>query len=1084
MAAPDRGQASTLTGVFAPGAPALFETLRTLAITPRRVVTPGETIRAEFAFSNLGGAPATGVRVRFSLPPGVTHVEGSDTVDDEPLPEGESFIAAGGAPLGNVAPNSQRRIATSYRVNTPIEDGTELLFQAVLATEQTALVASNAERLSVRSAPVLANASTYVTIAAPNEPKPGDTVTVRATIANTGESSAHDVMAILPVPEHTTFVGRSARVAGRTLTTETEPFDYSSEAIVAPRLAPGQSVIVEYQATIDAPLPDGSRIKAAGAVAAREIPEFAIESAEIVVSSPVDFDNDETQFVLHCDDVVVPGSLVPVTLRLANTGTGNANNVNVRFDLPQGLIYTPGSARLDGQPISDASFADARLDLGALAAGRIVEVAFSVVVGLPGAGEAALPVGAVVRWRGGERHFGRQLRVRASSRFTRARNYIEVDRSVVQSREEIVFVARIFNDGTASEGPVRLRVLPGAFLERVRVAEPHGELRNYDEPFDLGVIEPHEERMVRIQATVSSPVPDRTQITLGGVLEFAASAFDLGVASVIARSRPQVVPERCNWEIASPEPIRPHQTRDVVIRFTNDGSDALREARMQISIPPELAIERTENARRDGNVLHFGEVGALDTHEARIVLRLLRPPRRENALRIEGVLYGRGISPLEFPPLELPAFAEPSFDENAELRSNPQETINAGERIAYEIRLENSGDGPAERLVVRVIPTNLAVYVPSSTTLNGMTIPVDLGISQLWSQRGLMLTDVNPGVDLHLRWEMIVMSPLTEGTPIEARAVVEWDGERSLALSAPSLRVVSAPSLAASSAGTPISVAQMVQLEVPRAENILPPPPEPADAEPQAAAEPARVAPLIEQAAVSPEPVESAEPAATSPTMYLDLAREDLAQTIETIEKSDAGGLVQHLFALRALLPNAIVGANDRDTRSLIEAARTARAPLDRFFVRLRVPRLTITSKDLEDRESRDAMRDIVDIVSRREASPAKARPPEIVRMRGPVDVDILRQWAPQLATAPLGSVVPWILNAQMLGTTIEYNGGSTNDALAAYRSEMIRVFTLLETLPMPEFHRVLGSSVNRTLDETLGNVLAALRDAAHVAVQ
>ncbi|MBV9271380.1 MAG: DUF11 domain-containing protein, partial [Candidatus Eremiobacteraeota bacterium] len=464
MAAPDRGQASALTGVFAPGAPALFETLRTLAVTPRRTVTPGETIRVEFAFSNLGGASATGVRVRFTLPPGVTHVEGSDTVDDAPLAEGDSFIAAGGAPLGDVPPNSQRRVATSYRVNSPIEDGTSLLFQAVVATEQTPLVASNAERLQVRSEPILSNTSTYVTIAAPNEPKPGDTITVRATIANTGESSANDVMAILPVPEHTSFVGRSARVAGRTLSAEMEPFDYSSEAIVAPRLAPGQSVIVEYQAKIDAPLPDATRIKVNGAVAAREIPEFPLESAEIVVNSPVEFENDETQFVLHCDDVVVPGSLVPVTLRLANTGTGNANNVNVHFDLPEGLVYTSGSARLDGQPIADSSFADTTFELGMVAAGRIVELAFSAVVALPGAGETLLPTSATVRWRGGERHFGRQLRVRASSRFTRARNFIEVDRSVVQAREEIVFTVRIFNDGTAREGPVRLRVLPGAFL--------------------------------------------------------------------------------------------------------------------------------------------------------------------------------------------------------------------------------------------------------------------------------------------------------------------------------------------------------------------------------------------------------------------------------------------------------------------------------------------------------------------------------------------------------------------------------------------------------------------------------------------
>src|SRR5579875_2977693 len=100
MAAPERAQPSALTGIFAPGSLPLAETLRTLVVTPRRAVTPGETIRAEFSFSNLGGAPATNVRVRFTTPPGVTHVDGADSVDDAPLSEG-TFVMPGGAPLGD-----------------------------------------------------------------------------------------------------------------------------------------------------------------------------------------------------------------------------------------------------------------------------------------------------------------------------------------------------------------------------------------------------------------------------------------------------------------------------------------------------------------------------------------------------------------------------------------------------------------------------------------------------------------------------------------------------------------------------------------------------------------------------------------------------------------------------------------------------------------------------------------------------------------------------------------------------------------------------------------------------------------------
>jgi len=100
---------TSLTGIFAPGAPALAETLRTLVVTPQRAVAPGETIRIEFAFSNLGGAPATDVRVRFALPQGVAHVEGEDLVDERPIAE----LVARNGELAAVAFTDGRRLARS-----------------------------------------------------------------------------------------------------------------------------------------------------------------------------------------------------------------------------------------------------------------------------------------------------------------------------------------------------------------------------------------------------------------------------------------------------------------------------------------------------------------------------------------------------------------------------------------------------------------------------------------------------------------------------------------------------------------------------------------------------------------------------------------------------------------------------------------------------------------------------------------------------------------------------------------------------------------------------------------------------------
>ena len=146
------------------------------------------------------------------------------------------------------------------------------------------------------------------------------------------------------------------------------------------------------------------------------------------------------------------------------------------------------------------------------------------------------------------------------------------------------------------------------------------------------------------------------------MLEFSAGTFDLGVASIVVRSRPHVVSQGCTWERVQSEVLRPGQSHDITIRFTNDGADVLRDARLDLLLPPELVLERAQNARREGAAtLHFGEVPAETTHEARVSVRLTRPPKRDRTLILEGTLSGRGISPLQFDPLEIATFAQPQF---------------------------------------------------------------------------------------------------------------------------------------------------------------------------------------------------------------------------------------------------------------------------------------------------------------------------------------------------------------------------------------------------------------------------------------
>ncbi len=1086
--------ASSLTGIFAPGSPALPETLRTLILEPARSVAPGDNIRVSFSFSNLGGAPATGVRVRFAQPQGVVHVGDADVVDDTALAEG-SFADASGAAIGDLEPNAQRRLTCTFRVNDTIEDATELQFQAALATDQTPLVGSNVAHVVVRSRPELQGSGTLATISSPSVPKPGDAITVRATIVNSGSSSAHDVTLVLPAPENTSYVSRSARIDGRVVKSSSgEPFDYDSATIISERLMPGQAVLVEYQATIDSPLADGTRIKASGTVGSRELSEFAISSAEVVVTSPVDFEGEESGLTILSDDVVTPGMRVPMVLRAMNTGTGIAQRLQFSFDLPQGLIYAPGSAHVDGQPVSDDSIPGLVFSLGSLAAGRMVEAGIAATVAVPASGGAtALPVQGTLRWRNGERRFTRRLSVRVAPRFSRARNFVEADRGVAQARDEVKFTVHVYNDGTAPEQDVRLRLIPGLHLGDLRIGEDSEESQAYDQPLALGLVEPHNQRTFTVYARVGSRVPDRSNVALGVILEHAEGAVDLGTATVVVRSRPAI--ESVVWELASHEPLRPNRTIDVIVRVANGGTDVLRDARLSLTLPPELAVERAVDAQRDREGVAFQDVPAESTHEARMTLRLLRAVASTRVLTVDAWLHGKGISPVQLSPLEVPAYAEPQFAQSSQVLAIPAEHVNAGERLFYEIRLRNDGDGPAERLVIRVVPTNLAVYVPASTTLNGMPVNDDSGVSQLWSQRGLVLADVNPNVELRIRWETIVMSPLAADTPIDTRAVFEWDQGKTLALTAPTVRVQAQPSLSESAEGTPISIARVFSAEGPVYEAApLPPEPEPVPEPPQPpveAAPPRMIAEVIAAETVefpsvlpmigAPEPPQAAQ---AVPVLYADFSPDRLDNTIRMIERSNVGGLVQHLFAMRMLLfPEHAINASPQLSGSFANANRLLRAPLEKLFVRLGTPRLQVSGKDIEDRESRDGLRNLIDDLSLAPTASPQPPPPGVIRIEGAVELDVVQSLALSLESLPLGAVAPWLINAQLLGTSIVYDR-TKSETLEAYRSELLNVFTVLAELPIMEFHRVLTTSVNRTLDESLAAVLEALRGAAHIAVE
>ena len=243
----------------------------------------------------------------------------------------------------------------------------------------------------------------------------------------------------------------------------------------------------------------------------------------------------------------------------------------------------------------------------------------------------------------------------------------------------------------------------------------------------------------------------------------------------------------------------------------------------------------------------------------------------------------------------------------------------------------------------------------------------------------------------------------------------------------------------------------------------------------------AQAAPETPAAVAEAEPVPPIEPVVAPPPIVrrarLVFARDALERALAFLEQSEYGGLITHLFAIRTLLPTAVVGV-DGDVPGKLAAEREAlRGVVDRLFIKMRMPRYALTGKDLEDRSSRSALVELVRALHDSEATEETRAGEATVVMEGLIDVDRLTPHLADLESDPLGSARPWLLLAELLPSAF-VTPSSAGEEMNAYRSALISTFTNVAALPNDEFHRVLRETHNAALDAALRDVRAALRDA------
>ncbi len=1045
------------------------------------------TVRATFTFRNQGGASASGVRVRFNLPEGLVYLVGTGQLDGADLDDelGNSpLLSRSGAHIGDVAPGEERRIGISYSVAGAIENGTTIELQAAVASFEVTPVGSNIVRLIARSKPQLQNALTSISIEARHEAVPGGEAQITVRLHNAGESSAHDVVVVAPIPEHTSYVPNSARVNGRDIERDLGlPFDRVYAPIVASSLAASASNTLLYRVSIDSPLPDGTPIVACAEVASQEAAAFALESSSLAVRATPDFDDDRTAFTVEPSTDVRPGGRIVLSLSVFNAGAAAARSVIATIELPDALIAVRGASQIDGRPIRERKKEAPTFDLGCIDAQERVDVRCEAVVASPIADATALQICATIAWEPGVaersvRRFERGISVHSEPSLTPRRNFIaRTAGETVKPGEEVEAALAIANDGSAAATDAVLHLRLDPALEEFRLMEKNARIALDGDTAELGSLDAYTSRRFTLRARIRSPYPDRSELKAGASLHSRElGETSLGEAMWRVDSHPAFTLQSSALLLENDDVLRPNQLADVALKVFNVGSDVAHNVCVRLYISPEARLESVDGATREKSKLIFGEIAPGASGEARLGLRLLRSLAKEYPVTVDAVLTADTMLPVPLGRLTIATTAEPDFSVGS-LRSEPVDVVDAGETVEWTLHVRNGGDGPARRVRIQAAQLDSLIYVPNSTTVNDVPIRDTGASSVLAAERGIVLNDVDPGVEATIRWRDVVHNGLGAGEAIARVARVIYDGDRDDEMLSNELKVRATPVFANAIPGLPFGLDGMLgpsfgngQRALARERFIELPPATPVDdpgivreyGEWQRESYPALQSPSgngeTEQHAAPDE--RSALVENVVPTEGIGVAAvftpERLSRSLRFLEEARFDGFVTHLFAIRAFFPEAI---GDVQHVALAAMRETLREELDRLFIKLRVPSYVIAPRDLETPAFRSTLERLAHDLANARGIPAEMAATATV-VRGTFDAAGFARLADNLGEAKLACGLPWGMLARCLPD------GSPQ--LAHYRKMLVERLDTMSDVEPTEFLDVLARRRDVALDAAL----------------
>lgn len=313
----------------------------------------GQTAFYTTSISNIGNTDATNIVFTDVLPNGVTFVPNTLTVDGVLQPDANPNT---GVLLATLPPNEIYSIVFQVTVNSippinPAPNTASTTYEFTVDPVNPPVLSaatSNTTLLQINNANIISTKTTDLTFA-----DVGNTITFTLTLPNTGNVTATDVTVIDTLDSNLTFVPNSFTVNGQTILNA----DLSTGVNIG-SINGGTAAIVTFQATVTT-LPINNPISNSALTTYR----YIVDPDQ----SPITISNQSNTTTTQINSAILTaqkstnvftvdiGQDIVYSVTITNSGNVNATNVIFTDVIPDGTSFEPNSFTLNGTIIENAN---------------------------------------------------------------------------------------------------------------------------------------------------------------------------------------------------------------------------------------------------------------------------------------------------------------------------------------------------------------------------------------------------------------------------------------------------------------------------------------------------------------------------------------------------------------------------------------------------------------------------------------------------------------------------------------------------------------------------------------------------------